>query len=150
MPSHFKISEIRLLNAKYSINENIEMSDLKKNDEIPVKVDFRCLTKFIEENLELKIILGASTEDESLPFRFDVEMGGSFLFDSKPTKEVLERLSYINCPAIIFPFLREFVSDLTKRGGDDPIYLPIMNFVDHYKKSKEDTEKKSIPDTKPS
>lgn len=150
MPSHFKISEIRLLNAKYSINEHIEIPDLEENDEIPVNVDFRCLTKFIEEDLVLKVILGAFTEDKSLPFRFDIEMGGSFLFESKPTKEELERLSHINCPAIIFPFLREFVSDLIKRGGDDPLYLPIMNFVDHFKKSKKDTEKKSIPDTKPS
>lgn len=150
MPSHFKIAEIRLLKVRYSINENIVTSDLEENNKTPVKVDIRCLTKFVEEKLELKVMVGVSTETESLPFSFDVEMGGSFLFDSKPNKEELERLSYINCPAIIFPFLREFVSDLVKRGGDDPLYLPIINFVDQYKKTKEDTEKKSVPDTKPS
>jgi len=39
-------------------------------------------------------------------------------------------LKNVNCRAIIFPYLREYISDLTKRAGFTPLFLPPFNFVE--------------------
>ena len=35
----------------------------------------------------------------------------------------------INAPAIAFPYLRAFVSNLTLQSGLEPVILPSINFV---------------------
>ncbi|MBW1706391.1 MAG: protein-export chaperone SecB, partial [Deltaproteobacteria bacterium] len=42
----------------------------------------------------------------------------------------VEPIAKINCPAILFPFLRECVADITRRAGFNPLILPPINFVE--------------------
>lgn len=35
----------------------------------------------------------------------------------------------INAPAIAFPYIRAFISNLTLQSGFDPVILPSINFV---------------------
>lgn len=147
--THFKISEIRLLDAQYSINTDIDPPNSEDEQESSIKVDFKCSYKFDDKNLTLNVILGVSTKGDLLPFRFAVDMGGVFILDSKPNARELDAISNIYCPAVIYPFLREFVADLIKRGGDEPFYLPILNFQELYKKSQKEAEEKSETDSKP-
>jgi preprotein translocase subunit SecB len=46
----------------------------------------------------------------------------------------------INSPAIVFPYIRAFISNLTLNSGYNPIVLPMFNFV----KIAEDKSKKSF------
>jgi len=82
----------------------------------------------------LKVISGVSTEGRNLPINLTVEMGGAFRLDSEPIKEEFERISHIICPAIVFPYLREFVADLTIRSGMVAVTLPPTNFVEAARK----------------
>jgi len=43
----------------------------------------------------------------------------------------------INAPAIAFPYLRAFVSNLTMNSGYNPIILPTFNFVQMAKENQE-------------
>ena len=40
----------------------------------------------------------------------------------------------INAPAIAFPYIRSYISNLTLQSGFDPIILPSVNFVELNKK----------------
>jgi preprotein translocase subunit SecB len=42
----------------------------------------------------------------------------------------------INAPAIAFPYVRSFISNLTLNSGYDPIVLPALNFVKLAEKEK--------------
>jgi len=72
-------------------------------------------------------------------------MAGVFLLDSDPSDIELQKLSHINCPAILLPYLREFITDITRRGGLAPVYLPSVNFVEMHRdligESKKDDHK---------
>ena len=42
----------------------------------------------------------------------------------------------INAPAIAFPYLRSYISNLTLQSGFSPIILPSINFVEFAKQNK--------------
>ena len=138
MPVRFSIEEIKLLNVEYSTNESCESNndDSEESNNVPIPIEISCKTNFDKKNMNLKVILGISCKDQSMPFLFNVEIGGKFNFKSEPKNGELDKLANINCPSIIFPFLREFVSDLVRRGGNAPIFLPPVNFLELYKRSK--------------
>lgn len=75
-----------------------------------------------------------------MPFFFNAKMRGVFRFEEGFDEDMLEKFQNINCPAIIFPYLRETVSDIVRRGGFQPLYLPVVNFVEFWKKSKKEIE----------
>ena len=52
------------------------------------------------------------------------------IVDEKITEDFkLSSFSKINAPAIAFPYLRAFVSNLTLQSGLEPVILPSINFV---------------------
>ena len=144
MNNKFIVDEIRLIQAKYSLREaEAKEDDNASGGDSPVKIQIGCGYHYNKETRNLKVMVKASSNEPGLPYEFEAEMGGSFLFESQPTEKELEQLAKINCPAIVFPYLREFVSDLISRGGDEPLYLPVVNFVKFYKDSKKKKGKES-------
>lgn len=64
--------------------------------------------------------------------RFDLDVEALFYFSLNEdiTEEFkLSTFPKINAPAIAFPYLRAFISNLTLQSGFDPIILPSINFV---------------------
>lgn len=52
------------------------------------------------------------------------------LLDEKVTEEFkLSSFPKVNAPAIAFPYLRAFISNLTLQSGLEPVILPSINFV---------------------
>ena len=85
-------------------------SDEKKND-FAISFDLLLKNKSKEFKLKLTAIAHFSTSDE-----IDSD------FRQSPFIEV-------NAPAIAFPYVRTFISNLTLNSGYDPIVLPAFNFV---------------------
>ncbi len=83
------------------------------------------------ESRRLWLTVGVRTPADATeqPFLFDVAYTGLFLFDGEADEKIVNRCVEINCPAIIFPFVREMLADLTRRAGQPPIVLPVVNFV---------------------
>ncbi len=130
MPVHFSVEDIRLLSVNYSLNT--EANDNAQEDQLTeraIEINLECKTSYVKPKRILKVILSLSTESKDSPINLAVQMGGAFRLDSDPAKEEFDRLSHVNCPTIIFPYLREFVSDLTRRSGLTSLNLPPMNFV---------------------
>ena len=59
------------------------------------------------------------------------------IIDEEITEEFkLSPFPKINAPAIAFPYLRAFISNLTLQSGLEPIILPSINFVELANKDK--------------
>ncbi|AWX21266.1 hypothetical protein EQZ01_03935 [Bacillus subtilis] len=73
-------------------------------------------------------------EEGSLPFKAEVILRGFFCFNSEDfNQEEYEIDDYqlftiINASAILFPYLRSALTDLTSRSNHNPIILPTINF----------------------
>ena len=52
---------------------------------------------------------------------------GLFRIENAPPG-VLEPMLHVNCPALLFPFLRRIVCDITREGGFPPLLLDPVDF----------------------
>ena len=65
-------------------------------------------------------------------FLLELEYGGIFQIENLP-EDQLHPYLMIECPRMIFPFLRRVVSDVTRDGGFPPLNLETIDFVSLYK-----------------
>lgn len=82
-----------------------------------------------EVALKLKI---DSRVEESALFLLELDYAGRFRVQNvKP--EQLHPLLMIECPRLIFPFVRRIVSDVSRDGGYPPINLDTIDFLALYR-----------------
>lgn len=86
----------------------------------------------------LDLILGIPNSEQPSKFLFDLRViygGEFFITSSKLDDETLKRIGAINAAAILYPYLRNFVSHLVLESLQIPFLLPPINFVEYYKKN---------------
>jgi len=116
--------KFNLTNFSFQINPSF-----KFGEPVDVNLSFLINAEYKEEKKELESILGVKYYEKDSPFTFNILGRGVFKVNKNPSKTELARLSDINCPAIIFPFIREAIADFTRRAGFSPLLLPVTNFV---------------------
>lgn len=69
---------------------------------------------------------------------YDLEMvyAGLFKIENMPQQQ-LEPFLLINCPALLFPFLRRLAADLTREGGFPPLLLDPIDFASLFMRRKQ-------------
>ena len=72
---------------------------------------------------------------EKVAYLIEVKYAGIFQAHNIPQAEI-EPLLAVTCPEIVFPYLREAVSEMTVRGGFPPLLLNPVNFLASYQNSK--------------
>ena len=72
---------------------------------------------------------------EKVAYLIEVKQAGIFQAHNIPQEEI-EPLLAVACPNILFPYLREAVSDLSVRGGFPPLLLNPVNFEASYQQQK--------------
>lgn len=72
---------------------------------------------------------------------YDLEIvyGGMFHVENLPA-DALEPFLLVNCPSILFPFLRRIIADLTREGGFPPLFLDPIDFASLYVQRKQQME----------
>lgn len=75
---------------------------------------------------------------ENVMFLVEVAQAGIFRIAQVPADQ-LEAVLGIGCPNIVFPYLRETVSDLVSRAGFPPVILNPVNFEALYLQQKQNT-----------
>lgn len=73
---------------------------------------------------------------EKVMFLIEAKQAGIFQVRNLPDEQ-LEQVLAVTCPNILFPYLREAVSDVSVRGGFAPILLQPINFEVLYQQQKE-------------
>ncbi len=64
-------------------------------------------------------------------YEIEVVYGGIFEVKNLPEQQ-LEPFLLVNCPALLFPFLRRIVADTTREGGYPPLLLDPIDFAQLY------------------
>jgi preprotein translocase subunit SecB len=72
-------------------------------------------------------------------YLLEVNQAGIFLFKNLP-EDVINRMLGIVCANILFPFVREAVSDVITRGGFPQLLLAPVNFDALYEQQQKDSE----------
>ncbi|MGL4605817.1 MAG: protein-export chaperone SecB, partial [Iodobacter sp.] len=80
-------------------------------------------------------------EDRTI-FLVEVTQNGLFNIENVPEGE-MDPLLGIGCPSILFPYLREAVSDLTTRAGFPPLMLQPINFEAIYMQQRQQAEEQA-------
>ena len=73
---------------------------------------------------------------EKVMFLIEAKQAGIFQIRNVPTEE-LEPILAVMCPNILFPYLREVVSDASVRAGFAPVLLNPINFDMLYQQQKQ-------------
>lgn len=75
----------------------------------------------------LKVTLTATLDEKKTLFLIEVAQGGVFRLQNIPEADIDSLLS-VACPNILFPYIREVISDLATRAGFAPVILQPVNF----------------------
>ena len=104
--------------------------------EVGVNVDVRA-QGMGGNNYEVTLKLHATAKrGESAAFVAEVEYCGLFTLENVP-REHLEVVCLVECPRILFPFARRVMADVTRDGGYPPLLLDMIDFVELYRRTKQ-------------
>ncbi len=111
--------------------------------EIKVEVSMDARKRGVENQYEvitkLKVTSNNAKSDTVL-FLLELEYSGVFEIEGVPEQQMHPYLM-IECPRMIFPFVRRIVSDITRDGGFPPLNLDTIDFVQLYRQQLEQRQK---------
>ena len=61
-------------------------------------------------------------------------------------QEAIQPVLFIECPALLFPFVRRLVADLSREGGFPPLLLDPIDFASLYRRRAEQGQQPTITD----
>ncbi len=95
---------------------------------IKVEVNVEAM-KVGDEVYESAINFKATAANKEMTF-YDLEIvyAGLFRLQNIP-EQALEPFLLINCPTLIFPFLRRIIADVTREGGFPPLLMDPIDFA---------------------
>ena len=133
--SGFQLERHRIIKSHFNLNDAFDI----ENDMEGVHLEPQMTLNHekISETGDVTVFFSFKIIDKNAPFKIDLVLAGDFRItgEALEDKDALERMVHINCAACLFPFMREYIADITRRGGLPILYLPSMNFIEHYKES---------------
>lgn len=103
--------------------------------DIQVQVNLDAKKREAEHTYEvvLKLSIASNAKETKAPiFLLEIEYAGLFLIEGIP-EDQLHAFLLIECPRMLFPFVRRIVSDVTHDGGYPPLNLDNIDFVQLYR-----------------
>jgi preprotein translocase subunit SecB len=105
-----------------------------KNPQLQISVNVGATPKG-PEIYEVVLNLEAhATAEAGIIYNVELAYGGLFRLRNLP-EELLQPVLMIDCPTILFPFLRRVLADLTRDGGFPPLMLDPVDFRRLYAQS---------------
>ncbi|MHA6264272.1 protein-export chaperone SecB [Arenibacterium sp. CAU 1754] len=105
------------------------------NPDINVQVNLDAKKRPVDNQYEVvtKLTIESKSKETKDPlFMLELEYVGVFNISGVP-EEQLHPFLLIECPRMLFPFLRRIVSDITRDGGYPPLNLENIDFVKIYR-----------------
>lgn len=123
---------------EYKFNKvSLDLTDLTPEDTL--NIDLIPSGRFIqnEQKFVLNFLFVADVEKESTRRVVEVNCSASFTFKDAVSFDEIPSYFYSNSIAIVFPYMRAFISTLTLQANYAPIMLPTMNLMDLNERLKE-------------
>jgi preprotein translocase subunit SecB len=107
--------------------------DVTPDIQIQVKLDARKRSIANQYETVIKLNIDSKSKDTNDQlFLLEIEYAGVFTVTGVPDEQ-LHPFLMIECPRMIFPFLRRVVSDLTQDGGFPALNLETIDFMQLYR-----------------
>lgn len=103
--------------------------------EIAVKVNLDARKRPVDNQYEVICKLNIDSKNKGggeMLFLLELEYAGVFEIEGLP-EEQLHPYLMVECPRLMFPFMRRIVSDVTRDGGFPPLNLETIDFVQLYR-----------------
>ncbi|MDR0406795.1 MAG: protein-export chaperone SecB [Holosporales bacterium] len=100
-----------------------------------LQINMQVQTSDIEKNIHaISLETKASALLKASPlFVLELTYVGIFSIENLP-ENMLPLALYVECPRLLFPFVRSIIAHLTGDGGFPPLYLAPVNFMEMYEK----------------
>ena len=123
----FQIEKIYVKDLSLEIPGGPQAFMLQSQPQLEVQIN-TAGGKFADGYCEVSVsaTVTAKTSDRTV-FLAEAVQAGIFAVRNVPAEE-LDPLLNIGCPTILFPYLRETISDLVTRGGFPPVLLAPVSF----------------------
>ncbi len=107
--------------------------DVQPDVQVQVNLDAkkRSADNQYESAIKLNVTSKAKGGDTTL-FVLEIDYVGIFHIENVP-EDQMHPFLLIECPRMIFPFLRRVVSDITRDGGFPPLNLENIDFIAMYR-----------------
>jgi preprotein translocase subunit SecB len=103
-------------NPSLQINFNVQVSSLGQDAyEVALSVE------------------GEAKSDEGTLYNLELVYAGAFILRNLP-EDAIKPILYVECPALLFPFVRRLVADLSREGGFPPLLLDPIDFAGLYRR----------------
>lgn len=120
LQSKVEMVQLKLIRSVFAVNVDFPSSE----DRVAIGVSLKNNGEFLEDGQRANFLQRLKTGDPTeAPFFLDVEFGAFLALSPAPLP--LERPYYIQriLPQIIFPYMREYVAETTRRGGFTPLII---------------------------
>ncbi|WP_425040066.1 protein-export chaperone SecB [Primorskyibacter sp. S187A] len=103
--------------------------------DVQVQVNLDAKKRNVDHQYEVSIKLNVTSkakESDVVLFVLEMDYAGVFHIENVP-EDQLHPFLLIECPRMLFPFVRRVVSDVTRDGGFPPLNLENIDFVALYR-----------------
>ncbi len=118
---NFAMQKLMTLNTQPKFELNLNINNRKVQDDV--------------YEVSIKVMVKAN-EGENTVFVLDLDYGGRF-YIKDVQENALVPVLYIECPRILFPYVRQQVSSITADGGLLPLNMENIDFVKLFQNSVE-------------
>jgi preprotein translocase subunit SecB len=120
-----KEAQFRFVN--YRITESVIKLDPEVEPSDELEVNFEQTIGVHETENRMRLLLNTSITDKNNALSIAVKAEGYFEFDEGLDEDMKDGFFNANAPAILFPYIRAYISTLSTLSGIKPIVLPTLN-----------------------
>lgn len=123
---------IRDLSFENALMQKGGKPDVAPEIQVQVGIDAKQRTENQFEVVSKFSVKSTDKGDKSPVFLLELDYGAIFQIENVPSEQMHPFLM-IECPRMVFPFVRRIVSDVTRDGGFPPLNLEVVDFVALYR-----------------
>lgn len=131
--SKFQFQGYKILKSVIELSED----SVLENQGLSLSFKTSGLVKKAESSFKLN--LGVKINNSKGTVNIEIDAIGDFVFDKTDEDNDISSFFYNNASAILFPYLRAYISTLTNLSGLKPITLPTMNLSNLAEELKQNT-----------
>ncbi len=130
--SKFQFKGYRITKSLIELQENSNFDDLK--------IGFKASGIVKTEAQQFLLYLSVNIANEIKDLKIEIEAIGNFKFEKIEKIEDISSYFYVNSSALLFPYIRAYISTLTNLSGNRSVTLPTMNLTNLAQELKSNTK----------
>lgn len=120
------LSKFQFLGYKV-LKSSIDMSEGMIAEPFGLSLKFKTSGIVNKTENTFTLNLGVNIENPDSSIKIEINAVGDFKFEPTGDEKIISQFFYTNASAILFPYLRAYISTLTNLSGLKAVNLPTMN-----------------------